>query len=193
MATFIKATTEELAEANAKLEEANRRLSEMAVTDAMTGLGNKAAYFDRTRRLDEAIPTRACAFSAAVFDLNGLKQINDSFGHETGDRAIRDAARVLETVFGRENLYRIGGDEFIAVMEGEDDAQMQRLFDRLDEALVRENTTEKAYRTPLSMSKGFAAFDPQRDAEYRDTFRRADGAMYMDKAEYYKTHDRRRG
>lgn len=191
MATFIKATTEELAEANQKLEAANRQLSELAVTDAMTGIGNKAAYFARVRRLDDDIREGGAAFSVAVFDLNGLKPINDNYGHECGDAAIKDTAGLLIGVFGRENLFRIGGDEFIAVMDGADAATMGARFRALDDAIEAFNTVESVYRTPLSLSKGHSAFGAG-DREYRDVSRRADDAMYRDKAEYYKRHDRRR-
>lgn len=104
--------------------------------------------------------------------------------------AIADAAKVLIDVFDRDRLYRIGGDEFIAVLKGEND--IFGLFDELDRAITEANKREKAYKTPLSMSKGYALFDQERDREYRDVAHRADDAMYEDKAEYYKKHDRRR-
>lgn len=192
MATFIKATTEELAEANRKLEDANRRLSEMAITDALTGIGNKTAYIEKARELDEKTKTGPYIFSVAVFDMNGLKRINDSCGHEYGDFAITDAAKVLVSVFGKENLYRIGGDEFIAVIDNATAVEMEQLFRRLEEVLAEENMTEKPYRAPLTISKGYSTFMPGKDTEYKEPFRRADEAMYQDKAEYYKTHDRRR-
>lgn len=185
MATFIKATTEEL-------EEANRKLSELAVTDALTGLGNKNAYFEASRRLDGAMAAGLADFCVAVFDLNGLKAINDSYGHECGDIAIADAADILKAVFGRETLYRIGGDEFIAILEGVDRERVLSLFEKLDAALEEAARTKKAYRVALSMSKGLSVYEPDVDREYREVFRRADDAMYADKAEYYRRHDRRR-
>ena len=191
MATFIKATTEELEAANQKLEEANRQLSKLAVTDALTGIGNKSAYFERIREIDGKIGAEELAFAAAVFDMNGLKSINDNYGHERGDAAIKDMTNALIQAFGRENLYRIGGDEFIAVLEGETATEMDRLFAELDDLIEGENETEKSYQTPLSLSKGYAAYDRKTDREYLDVFRRADEAMYQDKAAYYRTHDRR--
>lgn len=195
MATFIKATSEELAEANsrlaeanAKLAEVNQRLSEIAVTDALTGIGNKAAYFDRIREIDAGRKP----FSVAVFDLNGLKGINDNYGHERGDIAIIDTAKILIEVFGKECMYRIGGDEFIAVVGGAAPEKMERYFSQLEARLEEVNRAERPYKSPLSISKGYSTFDPGMDTEYLDTFRRADEAMYRDKAEYYKTHDRRR-
>ena len=192
MATFIKATTEELAEVNAKLEEANRRLSELAITDALTGIGNKAAYIDRVRELDARIAEGDAAFSVAVFDLNGLKAINDSRGHECGDIAITDTAHLLCDVFGRGNLYRIGGDEFIAVLPETAPEAMRALFDRLDDAIVAKNRTPGPYGAPLALSRGWATVRPGEDTAYHAVFKRADDAMYRDKAEYYKTHDRRK-
>jgi len=197
MATFIKATSEELAEANSKLaeangklEEANRQLSELAVTDALTGIGNKTAYFAKVREMDAEIAAKRASFTVVVFDLNGLKTINDNHGHECGDMAIVDAAEVLASVFGRDSLFRIGGDEFIAVLEGK--SEIAGLFEALDCAIIEANMKETAYKTPLSMSKGYARYDQERDKEYREVAHRADDAMYEDKAEYYKKHDRRR-
>ena len=185
MATFIKATTEEL-------EEANRKLSELAVTDAMTSAGNKTAYIAKTRSLDEQIRQGTASFTVFVFDVNGLKAINDTFGHERGDLAISDTANVLKSVFGIENLYRIGGDEFIAIVGGMSQAELERVFRELEDAIARQNQAERPYGVPLAVSKGAAIYSPGEDGEYLEVFRRADTAMYQDKKAYYLTHDRRK-
>ncbi|MBQ8110056.1 MAG: diguanylate cyclase [Clostridia bacterium] len=183
MATFIKATTQEL-------EEANRKLSEIAVTDALTGLGNKTAYLERIRKIETLLEQPGYGFAVAVFDINGLKQINDHYGHECGDEAITQAAIALKQVFDRRDLYRIGGDEYIAILENASETELARRFSALDGAIAAINETEKSYHVPLAISKG-AAFHVA-GGEYRAAFRQADEAMYRDKAEYYKTHDRRR-
>ena len=185
MATFIKVTTTEL-------EEANRKLSEMAVVDGLTGVGNKTAYLQKIHSLDDAIRRGTASFTVYVFDLNGLKEINDKYGHESGDMAITDAAEVLKTVFGKENLYRIGGDEFIAVFDGMKKPDTERCFADLEKAMRSLDLTGKLYKEPLAIAKGAAAFCPGEDKEYRDVFRRADQSMYEEKTAYYKTHDRRR-
>ncbi len=185
MATFIKVTTTEL-------EEANRKLSEMAVVDGLTGVGNKTAYLQKIHSLDDAIRRGTASFTVYVFDLNGLKGINDKYGHESGDTAITDAAEVLKTVFGKENLYRIGGDEFIAVFDGMKKPDTERCFADLEKAMRSLDLTGKLYKEPLAIAKGAAAFCPGEDKEYRDVFRRADQFMYEEKTAYYKTHDRRR-
>lgn len=185
MATFIKVTTTEL-------EEANRKLSEMAVVDGLTGVGNKTAYLEKIHSLDDAIRRGTASFTVYVFDLNGLKEINDKYGHESGDMAITDAAEALKAVFGKENLYRIGGDEFIAVFDGMKKPDTERCFADLEKAMRSLDLTGKLYKEPLAIAKGAAAFCPGEDKEYRDVFRRADQFMYEEKTAYYKTHDRRR-
>ena len=69
---------------------------------------------------------------------------------------------------------------------------MEESFRKLEAALVEANRTQKPYKVPLAVSKGFASFKQDMDTAYIDTFRRADERMYRDKAEYYRTHDRRR-
>ena len=182
MATFITATTDEL-------EEANRRLQDMAVRDAMTGVWNKTAYFSR---INEISAREQKDFAVAVFDMNGLKGINDTFGHECGDTALQHVANNLKAVFGEDNLYRIGGDEFITVIDHADSAKMAELFAQLNRELEKFNEQEHIYKAPLSISKGYSVYDSTEDREYIDTFRKADNAMYKNKAEYYKLHDRRR-
>ena len=93
MATFIKATSEELAEANSKLAEANsklaeanRQLSELAVTDALTRIGNKTAYFAKVREMDAEIAANRASFTVAVFDLNGLKKLMTTMAMNVGMR-----------------------------------------------------------------------------------------------------------
>ena len=185
MATFIKVTT-------AELEEANRKLSELAVVDGLTGVGNKTAYLQKIHYLDDEIHRGTASFTVFIFDLNGLKVINDKYGHEYGDMAISDAAEALKAVFGKENLYRIGGDEFIAVFDGMQQPDSERCFRDLEEAMKSQDLTGRPYNEPLAIAKGGAAFCPGEDNEYRDVFRRADKSMYEEKAAYYKAHDRRR-
>ena len=185
MATFITATTEEL-------QEANQKLRELAVTDVMTGVGNKTAYLEKIHSLEQEISAGTASFTVFMFDLNGLKEINDEYGHECGDLAIADAAETLKAVFGKDDLYRIGGDEFIAILDGMPEADIERYYQELEKKLSVNNYADKPYKTHLSVSKGAAAFRPGEDTEYREVFRRADHAMYQEKAAYYTTHNRRR-
>lgn len=128
-----------------------------------------------------------------VFDLNGLKEINDSFGHECGDLALADAARVLSEAFGKEKVYRIGGDEYIAVTEHMNEEMIRECFAVIDSLTEEINSRDRDYVYPLGISRGYAVYDPDTDDDYTEVFRRADFMMYDDKEEYYKrVGDRRR-
>ena len=96
-------------------------------------------------------------------------------------------------MFGNAELYRFGGDEFIAVATGSTPEEMQQRFVLLDLELENAGRKQRPYPVPLSLAKGAAAFIPGTDSDYQAVFERADQAMYEDKRKYYETHgDRRR-
>jgi diguanylate cyclase (GGDEF)-like protein len=107
-----------------------------------------------------------------------------SFGHDAGDAAIKDTARVLVSVFGEDNVYRIGGDEFVAIVKAPAETGIAPFFAQVDEATAETNGTDRPYGIPLSISKGSAVYSP--GDSYIDTFRVADGMMFEDKIAYYR-------
>ena len=164
-----------------------------AYTDAMTGVGNKAAYMDVVKRMETKISEGMATFIVIVFDINGLKNVNDNLGHEYGDMLITDAAGIMKNVFSTEHVFRIGGDEFIVVIENKTQKDITDYFEKFDKKLVRFNENNKRYRNALEISKGGVPYDSKQDTSYKDVFRRADDMMYKDKAEYYRgRNDRRR-
>ena len=116
-----------------------------------------------------------CRYSVLSADLNGLKRINDTFGHQAGDGVIRQAAAVLrETLPEKSMLYRVGGDEFVGVMRDQTPEQLQALSET-----ICENVSKAAAEgVPLSLSVGYARFDTVQDRNLLDTCRRADAQMY---------------
>ena len=165
-----------------------------AFIDRLTSLKNRAAYIDTINLIDshmkEEIP-----FSVAIFDICGLKNINDDLGHEAGDMAITDAANILKTVFDKDNLYRFGGDEFIGIFNTISEIEMLDLFSKLDKEIHNYNKNNRISKFSLNISKGWSAYNKETDLSYREIFKRADTAMYNDKSLYYKKHagaDRRR-
>ena len=157
----------------------------MAYIDALTGISNTAAYMKMANLLDQQIQAGTAVFSVAAFDLNGLKQINDHYGHDSGDNALIDAAGVICRVFGKESVYRVGGDEFMAVILTGSGEEMDELFSRFDRELEEENNKEKSYHFPLSISKGYSIYQ-KGDPDYKTVSHRADVIMYQDKDAYYE-------
>lgn len=164
-----------------KLSKEIQLVRSRAYIDGLTGLNNRAAYEEHVGRLEEEIRGGTADFAIALFDVNSLKEVNDKYGHKKGDEVIRSASFALQNTFREGKLYRIGGDEFLVILERSYDELLPKL------ASLREN--QKGF----SISAGSAVFDRETDREYRSVFNRADTAMYKDKREYYLTHgDRRR-
>ena len=159
----------------------------------MTGVCNKASYLNTEKHINETIKDGVAAFSVIVSDMNGLKSINDDLGHEFGDMAIIDATNALASVYDKGNIFRIGGDEFIVILNTVSEDEIKDGLLRLEKRLAEVNQNERPYGRPLSISVGYAIYIPDEDKECREVFHRADKMMYDNKAEYYKEHgDRRR-
>ena len=159
-----------------------------AFVDGLTGLGNKTAYLDNVKNLEVLIDSNTADFAIAVFDMNGLKHANDNYGHETGDAALCNIGSVLKEVFGEANCFRVGGDEFVAIISEPDPDTIEKDFRLFDSRINEINERADADGFRLAVSKGIAVYDPDSDTGFKAVFARADVAMYEDKRRYYETH-----
>ena len=154
-------------------------LSEAANRDVMTGLGNKAAYLQASDRLQYDIKLHRAQFGVVMIDLNYLKKLNDTFGHEKGDLAIQKTASIIKDVFRDAEAYRIGGDEFVVLVDGWAFPQMETMiedFKRHLDAIDSPYPWEK-----ISAAVGYAIFDMYEDTSVHNVFERADDMMYENK------------
>jgi diguanylate cyclase (GGDEF)-like protein/PAS domain S-box-containing protein len=167
--------------AEVELQETAALLRSMTLRDELTGLYNRRGFLEHAGlALRTAIRVRqpACVFFA---DLDGMKGINDGFGHEVGDRAIAATACVLTEVFRDSDIVaRLGGDEFavFAPQCGEGDVAVIRK--RVDAALVRFNN-ETSEPFSLSISVGAGVFVPGMAIDLNALMERADQSMYEQK------------
>ena len=168
-------------------------LKDRAYIDPLTQVGSAAAYHDRIHALEDRIAAGDARFYVAVFDINNLKQINDSLGHECGDLIISGLGEALSEVYGRDSAYRIGGDEFAVVQEDVDEALAAQRLSALDAAVEAFNARNRESRVALAVSKDGTFYRPGQDEAFKDVFARADQLMYAQKKRYYETHDDRRG
>ena len=145
-----------------------------ASTDPLTGVKSKLAYaeteHDFNVRIEEGT---ADAFAVVVCDVNGLKYINDTFGHKAGDEYIRSASMLVCEIFAHSPVCRIGGDEFAVILEGADYERRQELLDSLNACMVQNIGTG----SPVA-ALGMAEFRPDEDHSFRSVFERADQHMY---------------
>jgi diguanylate cyclase (GGDEF)-like protein len=156
------------------LRQANEQLRAESLTDTLTGLHNRRGFIT----LAEQALAQQRELALFFIDLNGLKTINDQLGHEIGDLALRDTARVLRETFREVDVVaRLGGDEFVALvaLERSDvpDLVTARLVSRVD-AFNDHSLRDFA----LSLSIGSATYDPRAPRSLSALLAEADAAMY---------------
>ncbi|MCH5270966.1 MAG: diguanylate cyclase [Lachnospiraceae bacterium] len=158
-------------------------VQKIAYSDALTGLGNRAAYLER---LEECVKERIQRLGIVYLDVNNLKKMNDVHGHEQGDILIRTAAEVIQESFGAfGRAYRIGGDEFCVLidtnaMEGYD--QAADIFRKKIETV---NKSDK-YIFRLQIAHGFICCEADSMDTIEDAIKTADERMYRNKVQLKK-------
>ena len=171
-------TTKELATANTRVD----KLRLIASRDALTNVQNKRAYDLKAEQLDEEIENGSAAFGVVMIDLNDLKKTNDTYGHEKGDISIKTLCRILSMVFENSSVYRVGGDEFTVILEGQDYEQVNMRLRSLREKLIALSSNKDLEPWErINAAVGFADFDPNSDPDVETVFQRADHMMYEDK------------
>lgn len=160
-----------------------KRIEQLAQHDELTKLWNTAAYDGRLAILQDAIDSGSARFALVVVDVNDLKYMNDMFGHAYGNEYLIRASRVLADVFGETAVYRVGGDEFVVIVEGNDldslDEHLAEIDGKIDSAsVVRDLPEEEKPWTHASMAYGCVMFDPKLHHSVEDVFKEADVAMY---------------
>jgi diguanylate cyclase (GGDEF)-like protein len=154
-----------------------RELRHLALTDDLTCFYNRRGFLaSATQQMKLARRNGHCML-LFFCDLDNLKEINDSFGHREGDRALVRAADVLEEVFRDSDIVaRLGGDEFAALAFEASKSDEAGILRRVDESLQKANQEESRY--VLSLSVGVARFDPAENVNLGDLMAQADRAMY---------------
>ncbi|MBR4163212.1 MAG: EAL domain-containing protein [Solobacterium sp.] len=154
---------------------------EMVNRDALTGVKSKHAYEDAVKQIDEKIKDHMQEpFAIAFCDVNGLKEMNDKFGHQAGDQFLKDACMIICNIFTHSPVYRIGGDEFLAILRGSDYENRDKLLEELYEI-----NAKQAGNKP-TVACGIAVYDPENDTSTQSVFVRADARMYSHKNELKK-------
>lgn len=157
------------------------RISDLAYTDTLTGVKSKTAYDEEVRRLNENIVEGFHQFGIIMFDINGLKEMNDTYGHDAGDAYIKNSCRLICTTYKHSPVFRIGGDEFIAVLRGQDLLNSQKLMCRFYERMQKMVEEAKKPEEAVSVAAGMAVFKEHKDTDVQSVFKRADENMYKNK------------
>ena len=148
-------------------------------TDALTGVKSKFSYMETEAHYDDLIKSdESPEFAILCFDLNDLKKINDRYGHDRGDELIKAACKIICKHFAHSPVYRTGGDEFSAVLQGQDYDNRILILNAFN-LEIEENMKNKL---PV-IAAGMQEFDPSSDYRFGDVYRKADKNMYIRKEE----------
>ena len=166
---------------NTRLEEANELLSEMAVTDDLTGLSNRRALFDRLGEEFSRSKRTQTPISTIILDIDHFKRINDQYGHAVGDGVLREiAARMEASLREYDSLGRIGGEEFAVVSPGTDLEAGHALAGRMLEMIRSSPFSINDLELNVRCSAGVATISVQ-DERSDELLARADDALYQAK------------
>ena len=157
------------------------RISDLAYTDPLTGVKSKTAYKEEVNRIENNIQNGFEQFGLVIFDLNDLKSMNDTYGHEAGDVYIKSACRLICTTYKHSPVFRIGGDEFAAVLVGQDLLNAGKLMHRFYDRMAIINRDAESPSEKVSVAAGMAVFKEAQDKDFQSVFKRADENMYKNK------------
>jgi diguanylate cyclase (GGDEF)-like protein len=148
----------------------------LAYTDQMTGLNNRTC-FNKDFELISSTPEDVAVID---FDLNNLKKTNDTYGHSAGDKYIKTCATIIQEIFdGIGKCYRVGGDEFVAIIEKASTIDMTHYLAMLESSV---DSANRGYtRMKMQIAYGYAVYNSNIDKNLEDTYNRADKIMYQDK------------
>lgn len=153
----------------------------IAYIDVMTGVKNKTAYEEVVESIGQEIRDKSAKFALIMFDINDLKPTNDTFGHDQGDNLIITVATLMQNVFGQDNVFRIGGDEFVVLLRDAEADLFQKKLLEFVQSLEQMNKERQFVWGEIKVARGATLYDYRTDAAYGDVFRRADALMYQNK------------
>ncbi len=161
-----------------KMEE---KLHNMSITDELTGLLNRRGFFSLAQQQLKIAERKKREMYVIYADLDGLKKINDTWGHKEGDKALSEAADLLRNTFRESDVIsRLGGDEFAVLVEVSEVNDEVIIRKRLQERLHEINSQEER-RYRLLISIGLVRFDPYNPYGIDELLSQADNLMYTNK------------
>ena len=179
--TMLEEEREHSRHAGERAERSEQELGvvkEIAYRDALTGVKSKYAYTEEESAIEESMRDGSIGeLGILVCDVNNLKYVNDTFGHSAGDEYIRTACKLVCDLYDHSPVFRIGGDEFVVILRGEDYIHRHEILAELNR-IVEENNQ----RGEVVVAAGMAEYEPG-DMRLHDVFYRADKRMYDRKAQ----------
>lgn len=155
---------------------------ELAYKDTLTHVANRTSWLERIKKIESDRFTIE-SYGVILFDLNNLKKVNDHMGHQCGDQFISGACNIICNVFNDCEVYRIGGDEFVALLKNYSVYECDRKLMEFETICGKWNWEHQEALFEMSVAAGGAVFDFSVDNTFEETVARADAFMYQCKLE----------
>ena len=164
------------------LRQSKEQLQKMALTDALTGLGNRATFDLSIKQAAARTQRSGTPFSLLMIDLDHFKQFNDCYGHQAGDEVLRQVARAIESSARDSDICcRYGGEEFALILPDTDADNAQVLADRIHNQVARASRSLRLSRLPITVSIGISSATRQGSIHPKHLVEEADRALYQAK------------
>jgi diguanylate cyclase (GGDEF)-like protein len=162
-------------------EQMEEQLYDLSITDELTGLCNRRGFFTLAEHRLNLAKRQKIGLLLLYADLDNLKDINDTFGHEEGDKLLRETGNILRSTYRNSDIVaRIGGDEFVVFPVGTTEDHVEILTSRLQKNIELYNAkSNSSYK--LSISIGISAYDPESVTTIDGLLAEADKLMYKQK------------
>ncbi|MBO4846238.1 MAG: GGDEF domain-containing protein [Lachnospiraceae bacterium] len=156
-------------------------INTIAYQDPLTKLKNKAAYAKKSDELMWGMIDKQVSFGIVMIDVNFLKKVNDTYGHDKGDMYIKGACEIMSDVYAHSPIFRIGGDEFVVILEGRDYENRDELLKLIRQRYKESASSDRDPWLKYSAAVGMALYHPGSDLDVDTVFKRADNDMYHEK------------
>ena len=165
-----------------KIENENSELGKKAETDKLTGLPNRASFDSYVVKAFSRCQKTRRNFGIEILDIDYFKQYNDNYGHQKGDKCIKEVAEVLHEVAKKYNVYaaRYGGDEFVIVYQGKEKEEMRKCAGSI-KYLINKKAIEHKYskaKDTVSVTQGLCYGIPNKGEKYKMFLKEADNLLY---------------
>lgn len=158
-----------------------KQMQGLAFQDSLTGIRNKMAYDNYLGEFKQRIKKGEIkSYGIVVLDTNNLKEINDTYGHENGNAYLVNSCKLICQIFSHSPVFRIGGDEFIVVLTGENLEYHYELLKQLKESMDATKNAAFPWRQ-ISIAYGIGIAEDAKSTTIEDTFNKADNSMYENK------------
>ena len=184
LAGAVKKMSEDMRDYLKKISSTKEELARMNIVahrDGLTHVGNKTSYEQFVKEHNLKMASEMKPFSVLVLDMDNLRMINNQYGHEKGDLYLKKMSSIVCDVYKRSPVFRIGGDEFVIVLEGRDYTNRRALMEKLTGELESARKTGADPWDRISVSVGCSDFVREVDNRFEDVYARAEKLMQEDK------------